>query len=370
MNRCKKVSKYMEFYFIFIYIYFTLFVDSHVTFGENDIQAESVLNLTDNNISHADFYEKSLSSDSQSSSSYCPNPRQIAPCSCTGPQGFLYLICDQLSDEDELKRVLSTDFPVSEFGKLSLTNSNIPVWSEGLLKVVSFEYIYVYKTSLIKIFPQDFVSSKTSIKRLEIIHNDLQTFPFNYVSTLNKLEQLILYYNAIKIIPDHAFGLHTKLKEINLSFNMIHYVGSYAFENLRALKVLNLRYNKLFILNNYAFAVERVNPNLLLDLSNNYIIYISEEAFRNQVPKLLNISYNHLKSLSKSNFENMLQTMTVENYGMIVTKGNRFLCTCENSAWLAILPYMSKQHINGFVCSDLNINLMNVTFKDIRCTKD
>ncbi|XP_022244491.1 leucine-rich repeat-containing G-protein coupled receptor 5-like [Limulus polyphemus] len=187
---------------------------------------------------------------------------------------------------------------------------------------------------------------------------------------LYKLEQLILYYNAIRIIPDHAFGLHTKLKEINLSFNMIHYVGSFAFENLLALRVLNLRYNKLFVLNNYAFAVEQVNPNLLLDLSNNYIIFVSEETFRNQVPKLLNISNNHLQSLSKSNFENMLKTMTTESYGMIVTKGNRFLCTCENSAWWVILPYVSKQYIKGFVCSDLNINLMNVTFKDIRCKEN
>ncbi|XP_076334488.1 uncharacterized protein LOC143238281 [Tachypleus tridentatus] len=337
---------------------------------ENDISVESVLNVTDTNINQSVFYGKPLPFDSQFDVSHCPNPQDIAPCTCEGPPGFLHLMCNQLRHVHQLKRVLRANFPVKDFGKLSLINSDIPMWRDGLLETICFEYIFTHKTTLIRIHPRAFGPSETSAKRLEIVHNDLETFPFSSVSAFHKLEQLLLYYNGIQIIPDYAFGLHAELKEINLSFNKIHYIGSYAFENLLALRIIDLRYNKLFILNNFAFAVKLVNPNLLLDLSNNNIVFISKETFTNQVPKLLNISNNHLKSLSMSNFESMLQTMTTEKYGTIVARGNRFLCTCDTSAWWTVLPYMSKQHIKEFKCSDLNKNLIDISLEDIGCLKN
>lgn len=163
--------------------------------------------------------------------------------------------------------------------------------------------------------------SRESLKRLEIIHNDLDKFPFANMSSFPKLEYLDLHYNSLKTIPDFAFGPNEKLREINLSYNKISYVGSFAFERLYALERLNLRFNKLAVLNNDAFALARPNPKLHLDLSNNQMVLVSDGAFSNQYPLLLNLSSNALKSFPQAHFKPVLNGMALAESGCVETYG-------------------------------------------------
>ncbi|XP_013778716.1 oplophorus-luciferin 2-monooxygenase non-catalytic subunit-like [Limulus polyphemus] len=298
---------------------------------------------------------------------WCPSWIYIAPCECGGSQGFPILTCKELAHFHDLHRIFSSWFPVTDFGKLSLTNSDISTLSKGIFGNIRFEYIYVYKTTLKKVEKGAFGQSNESLKRIEIIHNDLETFPFQDLQHFLKLGYLQLKYNGIKRIPDFAFGYVPELKKIDLSFNKIFHIGSYAFKDLPCLEQLDLRFNKLAVLNNHAFHLSKPNNLLNLDISNNKIILIANEAFHNQVPKVLNISKNNLKKLKDTEFKPVLLNMIDKNDGVLVVNDNRFLCTCVNVKWLLRLRERIRRHVKGYFCSDLKKPLFEITLNEIEC---
>ncbi|XP_076319896.1 uncharacterized protein LOC143230350 [Tachypleus tridentatus] len=298
---------------------------------------------------------------------WCPSWINIAPCECGGSQGFPLLTCKELVHIYDLHRIFNSWFPVTDFGKLSLTNSDISTLSKGIFGEIRFEYIYVHKNTLIKVEKGAFGQSNKSLKRIEIIHNDLETFPFQDLRHFLKLGYLQLKYNSIKRIPDFAFGYVPELRKVDLSFNKIFHIGSYAFKDLPCLEQLDLRFNELTILNNHAFHLSQPNNLLNLDISNNKIIFIADDAFHNQVPKVLNMSKNNLKKLKDTEFKPMLLNMSDKNDGVVVVNDNRFLCRCVNVKWLISLKERIRRHIKDYFCSDLKKPLFEITLNEIEC---
>lgn len=251
---------------------------------------------------------------------WCPAAlrRGMQPnCSCDGPLNFPILKCSALSSQHELQRLLDVKFPINSFGRLHITNSSMKSVDRLFMATVKqFAIISLSKTGTQSIDLDAFESSRGSLKRLEIIHNDLQSFPFAALSTFKRLTHLDLHHNQFTSIPDYAFGHNDHMRSIDLSYNKISYVGSYAFDELPALQRLDLRFNRLKVINNYAFASRVTNTGLELDLSGNKIFFLADGTFDGQTPKQLNLSTNSLTKFPEKHFFSLL-TSRVKLGGVI-----------------------------------------------------
>ncbi|CAL1267180.1 unnamed protein product, partial [Larinioides sclopetarius] len=137
---------------------------------------------------------------------WCPPAREILPCTCDGPPQFLLFQCDRLTEMSSISRATQSVPYFKNFGKFSLTNSRITTLEANVLGYVHFEYIYMRKNTVTTIDKEFFDSSRDTLIRIEIVHNDVEKFPFRELSAFPKLEYIILKYNSIKKIPDEAFG--------------------------------------------------------------------------------------------------------------------------------------------------------------------
>lgn len=257
---------------------------------------------------------------------WCPTGarRAIAPyCHCEGARAFPILRCSNIEDGLYLRRLLQTNFPISRFGSLLIANSTIQNLDASVMpRDKQFAMITIRKTSLKTIDFDALLTSRSTLKRLEIIHNRLEKFPFGQLSAFSKLQNLDLYYNELSSIPDYAFGSNSYLKSIDLSFNKINHIGSYSFNNLPALERLDLRHNNLKIVNNYALASSLVSNKLLtVDLSNNKLFYIADGAFEGLIPKELLLDGNSLTKFPEKHFFPMLRAMASANLGKISVNG-------------------------------------------------
>lgn len=254
---------------------------------------------------------------------WCPPSMDIFPCTCDGPQRFLLFQCDRITEIYTIARATSSVTSIRNFGKFSLTNSRIQSLDSNILGYLRFEYIYMRKNTLKIIDPEFFDSSRDSLKRIEIIHNDVEKFPFKELSSFPKLEFINLKYNSIKSIPDDAFGkvINNKIRKIDLSFNKINHVGANSFKYLTRLEKLDLRHNKLTVINNMAFLGLQENAKLILNLANNKIMFIAEGAFENQLFKCLNLTDNSLTRLQENAFRGVLKKMAERRTGVISVGG-------------------------------------------------
>ncbi|GFW59620.1 oplophorus-luciferin 2-monooxygenase non-catalytic subunit [Trichonephila clavipes] len=303
---------------------------------------------------------------------WCPPLREILPCTCDGPPQFLLFQCDRITEVYSITHATQSVPHFRSFGKFSLTNSRISSLDTNVLGYLQFEYIYMRKNTITSISKEFFDSSRECLKRIEIIHNDVEKFPFQELSSFSKLEYINLKYNSIKKIPDEAFGkvLNDRIKQIDLSFNKINHIGSNAFKYLTRLEKLDLRYNKLTVINNLAFSAIHENPKLTLHLGNNKIMFISEDAFQNQVFKSFNLTDNNLTSLQEKAFREILKRMAERRTGTISVGENRFRCTCEKVEWLVRLPTLYKLPILDFECSDKDKkSLQELTLPEIGCSR-
>ena len=251
---------------------------------------------------------------------WCPADlrRGLQPnCSCDGPSNFPILKCSALSHQQDLQRLLDVKFPINSFGRLHISNSSMKSVDRLFMATVKqFVIISLSKTGTQSIDLDAFESSRGSLKRLEIIHNDLQSFPFAGLSAFKRLTHLDLHHNQFTSIPDFAFGHNDHIRSIDLSYNKISYVGSYAFDELPALQRLDLRFNRLKVINNYAFATRVTNTELEMDLSGNKIFFLADGTFDGQSPKELNLSTNSLTKFPEKHFFSLL-TSRVKLGGVI-----------------------------------------------------
>lgn len=301
---------------------------------------------------------------------WCPSSVDILPCTCDGPHNFLMLSCDRITQEYSILRATSSIYAPRNFGKFSLTNSRISGLTTNVLASLTFQYIYMRKNTITKIEPEFFDSSRECLKRIEVVHNDVEKFPFKELSSFPLLEHINLKYNSLKSIPDEAFGkiLNNRLKTIDLSFNKINHVGSNAFKYLTKLESIDLRYNKLTVINNMAFAGIKQNFKLNLNLANNKLMFIAEGAFENQHFKCLNLTDNNLSKLAEKVFRNILRDMAERRTGIIAVGHNRLKCTCDRVEWIVRLPNLYKLPILDFECSDKgNKPLQDLRIEEIGC---
>ncbi|XP_023933967.1 protein toll-like [Bicyclus anynana] len=183
--------------------------------------------------------------------------------------------------------------------------------NSSLLKNISFAF------NDIEIIPESTFNDQINLLELDLSHNNLKSLHSKLFSSLVRLEKLNLCYNSIEEVSGSTFSSLLSLIYLNMEHNHIKTISSYLFSNNRqrmsisfaynelddlhmkleyrfkfgtklisvinrdspfahtSLRLLNLSHNKFQV----AFDDWWFNGHEILDISNNYIQFLSDKGF-------------------------------------------------------------------------------------------
>jgi Leucine-rich repeat (LRR) protein len=209
------------------------------------------------------------------------------------------------------------------------------------------------------------------VMQLDISYNKIKSLP-STISKLARIQTLLLQHNKIQMIN---FKIPPSLAFLDLSNNHIEFIDKGVFENAANLQSLNLRNNKLKM---FELSWEHV-PNIgsssmeFIDLKNNLIENLDKSLFT-RTPKLLDLSYNKLKSIDLEILQKAkyLQTLRLDHNNITEIRDDILNGTKE----ITILPdmnYMNLSH-NQLKVAPLSLIFLNMHVIDFsynvieRCT--
>lgn len=158
------------------------------------------------------------------------------------------------------------------------------------------------------------------------------------------LRELLLDDNLIKEISRLTIRRLIDLSLLSLSNNMIEELEPGMFDGLQYLRDVLFHNNNLQKIPNYLFS--KNNYLSLIDFSSNQIHELPEYGFANMtnIGKLdILLSYNHLKSVSQTTFQNSKQLY-------VSLEGNMFHCDCPLLASVNRFQQLESNHVIGGEC--------------------
>ena len=286
----------------------------------------------------------------------------------------------------------------------NITNSELKEIAQGLpLNTTEINFT----GNLISEFLVTLFLNLTDLTDINLSHNKITTVPSNISQYLPNVDDLDLSFNQIKQIrkkdfvryenleilklqnnrisklTSEVFGHLTALTALSLNDNNISSISKNAFKGLAKLNYLNLFENPfskiergtfdslpLIELSIYNTNLETVPPYFLqpeilismLNLKNNSITYIHENAFYNLKIAGLYLTNNYITILNKEMFTNSTLIETLD------LSGNNLRCDCNMSKFLK--PIKTKK-VTGFCSSPPVVagqDLKTFTRNNISCT--
>jgi Leucine-rich repeat (LRR) protein len=262
----------------------------------------------------------------RSAYSTCPPEKDIKPCSCSNLLGkFPEVICEghfirnlHLNDlkdgkffklriqETSIKSIDHNEFSKAEFENVSIRGNHILTKIDKNAFKKHPKYLTIEKNK--KLAEENFYSlAKMLSNATQIIYryNSIKTVPKNaFADSINKfLERIYLNDNKIAVINPNSFNYLLKLRYLNLKNNLIVYLPEDAFSGNYQLEEIILENNRINVIESNAF---NILPKLqYLTLSNNKLTEVSENMFTD-VNNSLDIRLNNNKiSKIKSIFKKL-----------------------------------------------------------------
>lgn len=211
----------------------------------------------------------------------------------------------------------------SSIEELNLSNNRLNILGEDALHdFTSLQKLDLSNNQLAALPPTLFDSESNvtiPISHLYLQNNSLTLLPGKVFSGLSKLVVLNLSSNAIAsdlLSSDTFYGLETSLKQLDLSHNQLKKIESTLFERLSSLEVLYLQDNHLTSIAPDSFL--RLNSLEKLILSNNQLDTLDANVFRGLKPNLksLALDHNQLKGLPDNIFSDLslqLEDLSLDN---------------------------------------------------------
>ncbi|CAH1774716.1 unnamed protein product [Owenia fusiformis] len=220
----------------------------------------------------------------------------------------------------------------SRLQRLHLENNLIEeVTEDALAGLVLLKELYLSKNH-IKVLPNHMFADLTNLRQLELNDNEIQTIGRYAFAGLHALVQLRLDGNRImtfnreflplislrflsidnnnitSLRPSSFMGL-LHISKINLSWNKIKRLPPGLFHNMEHLRELDLSHNVIEALWPGAFSPDERGFLEELDISNNYVKFITEHAFQGLSRlRRLNLRSNELKSLSGADIKAVINS--------------------------------------------------------------
>ncbi|CAG0895573.1 unnamed protein product [Darwinula stevensoni] len=192
----------------------------------------------------------------------CPEPNDILPCICIheGSPDNVTVDCSEVNSIAEVSSVFNKDvWPFTELKRFNLTyNEAIQELPAGVFGDVSFEELFIYRTSMSNVHPDALLPLKERLRDLQIGYGALESFPWDILPEFKNLFRINLHNNAFNAWP---LIQSESLNIIILTQSKVSYIES-GF-HLPSLRVLDVG----------------LTVNTKLTLSRNKIEELTEEVF-------------------------------------------------------------------------------------------
>lgn len=170
----------------------------------------------------------------------------------------------------------------------------------------------------------------------------------------SRVREIKAYENSWRRIDSSAFRYYPKSNSVDLSNNNIEIILNEAFRNLNYMLTLNISRNKIESFNPKSFLISDSRNNILqeLDLSNNKLIELSSEL--NDLPKLkrLHLQNNNLSKMADDCF------MNLKNLEYLNLRNNRLSFLNLTLTNLKMLQTLDISYNNLVKVSGYEINRM------------
>ena len=286
----------------------------------------------------------------------------------------------------------------------NITNNEL----KGIAQNLSLDTTEIdFTGNLISEFPVKHFSHLPNLNEINLSHNEITALPLNISQYLLRVERLDLSSNKIAQIRKKDFVRYEKLSVLKLGNNQVSKLPREVFAYLEKLTTLLLNNNKISQISESAFLglnnlnylhlfenpfskiergtfdslplielsiyntnLETIPPYFLrpeifistLNLKNNSITYIHENAFYNLKIAGLYLTNNYITILNKEMFTNSTLIETLD------LSGNNLRCDCNMSKFLK--PINTKK-VTGFCSSPPVVagqDLKTFTRNNISCT--
>ncbi|CAL4090180.1 unnamed protein product, partial [Meganyctiphanes norvegica] len=277
----------------------------------------------------------------------CPNPEDIAPCTCTYVEddGAMDMDCDNIADEDELYQVFHSLIPFPIFRKLRLPADRLTTLSENVFGNATFEEVAVKCSqgisqeqcngTLTTVDPNTFIKSASTLIILRFWSSKISTFPFetlgNYLNlnlfVLNysplasfpiinseTITELALNYDTYQEIPPNALDGLPNLKTIVLEGNSITSMAKDLFAYLPDLVQIIMNRGGLHHLHSQQFAVSSTNLDVLV-LQSNLIEDVEPDTFIGVQSGTIVLYANKLTTLPEDTWKPLLDAEVFLQFG-------------------------------------------------------
>ncbi|GMR36734.1 hypothetical protein PMAYCL1PPCAC_06929 [Pristionchus mayeri] len=238
-------------------------------------------------------------------------------------------------------------YEVRRIGHLDLSHNRLKLFSCSIF--TSLPRVDVLDLSHNALSSVELSCLKSSLHRLSLSHNQLQTVEEDLLEGAHSLSSLSLSHNQLLSIHSAAFSSVPSLSSIHLSHNHLRLIRKGTFSHQRSLSLLDLSHNALVSLHPQVLGTNNVNE---LRLNANQLVSIPVEGIRSASDSLssLHLSDNSITSVDA------LQFVNLSNLRTLVLAGNR-IHSLEEEAFssLSRLEYLdlsrnpfSSWHPNSF----------------------
>ncbi|XP_037068759.1 protein artichoke-like [Pollicipes pollicipes] len=205
-----------------------------------------------------------------------------------------------------------------KFNKIAdIQPNSLPVGN--VLKVLDLSY------NFIATFPAASLSELRGLSELRMKQNMLRDLPAQSLQKLTKLRELDFGFNMLSKLDPSILKTMSDLRSVELSGNFLKTIPLELFEGNQELRVVNISNNLLTTIPPKTF--HNLNHLETLDLRNNTLVEFDNMV--NQLPSIryLDASYNNIRFLSSTTFENTPSLEHLEMHHNYVEhiKSNTFL---------------------------------------------
>ncbi|KAG5666389.1 hypothetical protein PVAND_014418 [Polypedilum vanderplanki] len=239
----------------------------------------------------------------------------------------------------ELRQLIMFDNTLAEVPDFTFINvPNLQLLEIGLNRIerlgdfsfagTSIEFLDISSNYLTEFNPNWFSPINSTLRTLDLLHNNIRTIPVDAFRELRDLRQLVLNSNPISTLPANVFEALFSLEELFLSNCSISFLNQEWFRPLFSLRHLQLNHNGITQLPNEIF--NQLRQLQTLELLDNFIWEITNQQFGGSIESLTTIDL-------RDNIVNII-----------------------DASWLTSAINLNQLLLTGNVCRDQNfVNVSN-----------
>ena len=185
-----------------------------------------------------------MASGGEGTSLQCPDPEDIAPCSCVvNDDNEMDFECPSEITEEKLAEVFTAKMPNNNFNSFTMKyNANFSVLRNGVFGTATFERILIRYGNLVTVEEEALSGSYNTLEILDLSFNQLALFPVFNFPNYKALTTLYLSDNKFTQLP---MLNSDSLTVLQMGYNQIHELPKTAFQGLPNLEEIRFPHNDI-----------------------------------------------------------------------------------------------------------------------------